>query len=417
MSRSLLVRIVGLAAVFAVLSPAAAALGATHIVTVAAGSDPSAIAADAGVSAEYVYDTALTGFAATLEQADIAALQSDARVLDVTASGGTSTGPGAIRSTISSAPPQFTSWGQDRMGLLDSPTAKVDTRDRRMDRIDVDIAIVDSGIESGHPDLNVAGGVNCLGDGKGWADQDGHGTLVSGFAAAIDNRFGVVGVAPGARVWAVRVAQPDGYIPDAALLCGLDWVAEHAGTIEVANLSLGDDDRDNGNCGDYSAPGRSDPLHQAICRVADAGVVIVAAAGNESMDARRSVPAAYPEVIAVSAITETDGKVGGLGPAPWCLPGEADDHLATFSNYGPAIDIAAPGVCVTSTYLGGLYATANGTSFATPHVSGAAALVMQNHPYVSPERVKELVLAAAAHDPIYGDRDNITEPVLHVGSL
>ena len=95
-----------------------------------------------------------------------------------------------------------------RVGGLESPTAKIDGKDKR---VNVDIAILDGGIQPDHPDLNVAGGVNCL-DGKkrDWDDRDGHGTMVAGFAAALDNKIGVVGIAPGARVWAVRVADPDG---------------------------------------------------------------------------------------------------------------------------------------------------------------------------------------------------------------
>ena len=87
-----------------------------------------------------------------------------------------------------------------RVGGLESPTAKIDGID---ERIDVDIAILDGGIQPDHPDLNVVGGQNCVGNGKSWDDRDGHGTMVAGFAAAKDNSIGVVGVAPGARLWAV----------------------------------------------------------------------------------------------------------------------------------------------------------------------------------------------------------------------
>ena len=127
--------------------------------------------------------------------------------------------------------------------MLESPTADVDGVD---ERIDVDVTIVDGGIDPTHPDLNVAGGFNCVGSkNKAWTDLDGHGTRVAGVAAALDNTIGVVGIAPGARLWAVRVADPTGYIRDADLLCGLDWIAQHSDVIDVANLSLEGNDKND----------------------------------------------------------------------------------------------------------------------------------------------------------------------------
>ena len=158
-------------------------------------------------------------------------------------------------------------------------------------------------------------------------------------------------------------------------------------------------------------------MHQAICSLVDAGVVVVVSAGNESALASEQLPAAYSEVIAVSAFTETDGIPGGFGPEAGCFPGERDDFLASFSNFGSAVDIAAPGVCVAQRALDGTYQKVQGTSFAAPHVAGAAALVSARHPEYSPARVRQALLDAAEYAPLGGDPDGIAEPILNVGAL
>ena len=245
--------------------------------------------------------------------------------------------------------PQFVPWGVERVGGLLSPTAHIDGIDQR---VDADVAVLDSGVEP-LSDLPVAGGVDCLG-GKAreglLRDTQGHGTPVAGAIAALDNSFGVVGIAPGARIWSVRVLPVDDVVRDADLLCGVDWVAEHASVIDVANVSLSglfedgwrDDATGRLSVGDY--------LHLAICRAVARSVTFVVAAGNDSLDAALTTPASYDEVIAVSALSDSDGKPGGSG-APTCLD-TADDVFAFFSNFGLDIDIAAPGVCVETTYPG-----------------------------------------------------------------
>ena len=294
-----------------------------------------------------------------------------------------------------------------RVGALQSPTAALDGYDTG---VDADIAIVDSGISYGNPDLNIAGGVDCTGSGS-WDDTVGHGTFVAGLAAARDDGRGVVGVAPGARLWAVKVMGPDQTITDAAFLCGLDWVAGNAATIDVMNLSLGGPGVDT-DCG----AGGFDALaleHAAVCRIVAAGVVAVAAAGNDGVDASDTNPAGYPEVITVSASTDTDGLPGGLGPPPTCYPG-ADDTLASYSDFGAPVDITAPGTCVESTWLSGQYVVASGTSAAAPLVSGGAALVRAVHPDWAVDQVREWLLATATPGPMAGDNDGYPEPMLNV---
>jgi subtilisin family serine protease len=274
--------------------------------------------------------------------------------------------------------------------------------------------VLDGGLVTSHPDLNVAGGVNCA-NGKGsWEDQDGHGTLVGGIIGALDNSQGFVGAAPGARLWGVRVARKNGRTTDSEIICGLDWVIANAATIEVANMSLGGKGTDDGNCGNGKP---RDALHQAVCATVAAGVTVVVSAGNEAVDASKVKPAAYDEVITVSAISDTDGQTGALGGLDTCGDGEADDQFATFSNYGADVDLAAPGVCVESTYLDDGYGHGSGTSFSAPIVSGAAALYISTHPYVSPAAVRTALIAAAESGTYTGDPDSTHEPVVNFAAL
>ena len=197
------------------------------------------------------------------------------------------------------------------------------------------------------------------------------------------------------------------------ILCGIDWVAAHADTIDVANMSLSDIGRSDGECGARF----HDPTHVGICGLVAAGVTVAAAAGNESRDTADEVPAAYPEVITVSAMADGDGLPGGLGPAPACLPGTFDDQFAFFSNFGASVDVAAPGVCVGSTWPDDYSFRESGTSMATPHVAGAAALYRAAHPAASPAAVRSALLAARQQVALPGDPDGINEGVVNVAGF
>ena len=155
-----------------------------------------------------------------------------------------------------------------------------------------------------------------------------------------------------------------------------------------------------------------------------AGVTYTAAAGNEAVDAKSVVPASFPEVIAVSAIVDTDGKCGGVSSIS--TSAGRDDTFASFSNYGPVVDIAAPGVLVRTTASGGTYTSFSGTSASTPHVTGAAALYKSTHADATPSDIRNALISSGTkagtacdgkgHGYFTGDHDTIAEPLLYVAS-
>ena len=230
---------------------------------------------------------------------------------------------------------QVTPWGIDKIDAeIVWPTGNnADT---------IKVGIIDTGISKDHPDLkaNIKGGVNTIRPQKSWNDDNGHGSHVAGIVAALNNSSGVVGAAPLADLYAIKVlnANGSGYLSD--VIEGIQWAV--AKNMRVVNMSLGTG---------------SDILsmRDAVIAARNAGVVVVAAAGNSGGSVL--YPAAYPEVIAVSATDQ-------------------DNQSAWFSSYGPEVDLAAPGVSIYSTYKSSNYATLSGTSMAAPHVAGATALLL-----------------------------------------
>lgn len=314
-----------------------------------------------GLGLQQVYEHALKGFAATVPDARLEAVKRDARVDFVS--------DDRKVTTLAKAPPVSVTAQQIPNGI-----DRINAENKTNKGAGVNVAVIDTGIDLKHPDLktNIVGGKNCS-TGKSYADGNGHGTHVAGTIAALDNGTGVVGAAPQAKLWSVRVLNNSGSGSWSSVICGIDFVTSKAATIKIANMSLGGGGSSDDNCGKSN----NDALHKAICRSRDAGVTYIVSAGNSNANASMFVPAAYDDaVITVSALADSDGQPNGTGPA---TSYGADDTFASFSNYGSVVDLGAPGVSVYSTWKGGGYTTISGTSMATPHVTGAAVLYLATH--------------------------------------
>lgn len=243
------------------------------------------------------------------------------------------------------------------------------------------VAVLDTGIDLDHPDLNAVDGENCVSPGSSSDDDNGHGSHAAGTIGAKNNGVGVVGVAPGTTLHSVKVLDNYGFGSWSQVICGIDWITANSASlnIKVANMSFVGSGSNDGNCGNTNG----DALHLAICNATASGVTFVAAAGNAGAGLSGYVPAAYPEVLTATAVSDSDGKPGGAGGAPGCATGELDDRYASTSNFAASPDealhtVAAPGVCISSTWRDGTYRTSSGTSTAAPAAAGSVALCIGN---------------------------------------
>jgi subtilisin len=360
-----------------------------------------------GFTADRTFTSAFRGLTAKLNPRQVTRLRMDPAVLAV------------VPDEKIELAAQLIPTGIDRISGRLSRAAKIDGVD---ERVDADVAVVDTGIAA-VADLNVAGGYNCSTANRSlWRDVHGHGTHVAGTVGAIDNATGVVGVAPGVRLWAVKILDDGGSGLLSWYVCGLDWIAAQRDPadptrplIESVNMSVTKWGKDDHDCGATN----DDILHMAICRVVAGGITVVAAAANDHGSAAARVPAAYDEVITVSALADSDGKPGALG-GPRCFSWgsyDDDDSFANFSNYGSDVDIIAPGKCIWSTVPGG-HMYMSGTSMAAPHVAGAAALVKAMRPKLTPAQVKKsLQDLGTLNWKITSDPDPYHEKLLDVSRI
>jgi subtilisin family serine protease len=358
-----------------------------------------AVAAEHEVEPTHVYAHALDGFAASVTPGRLQALERDPRVRYVEADAEVA------------AAGQVVPTGVQRVNADDNPAIPTDGTSGTLG-VDADIAVLDTGIDASHPDLNVVSSTVCaavlrgrpadrgMSCEPGGTDLNGHGTLVAGVAGARDNGDGVVGVAPGARLWSVKVLDDVGSGTTSAVVAGIDHVTAHADRIDVANLSL---------VGDASAA-----MDQAISTSVAAGVTYVLAAGNQGTDVANVAPAGHPGALTVSALVDFDGEPGGDGANdcgyPW---DDGDDTFASFGNYGAGVDMIAPGACILSTRPGGL-GMVDGTSFAAPHVAGGAAILASRG--LGVDAIHSTLLAQGSQDWLTETSpDGTPYPLLDVG--
>lgn len=274
----------------------------------------------------------------------------------------------------------------------------------------VKVGVLDTGTDARHDDLRVVGGYNCTHDARGaegWGwDGHGHGSHTAGTIGAIANneRF-VVGVAPGVALYSIPVLGMDGSGTSATVLCGINKALELG--LDIVNLSLGGTHQ-AAECGGF------DPVTNGYCKAINQGLIVVAAAGNDSNDAIAQGPANIPGVLTVSAIVDFDGEPGGNGVGlPGCGLGHRDDYQAVFSSWGSVVEVAGPGGCILSTLPGNTWGYASGTSMATPHVVGVLAAFMARYPDCRGQDAVDAVLQYAERDewsaegmPGYWEGDN-----------
>ncbi len=258
----------------------------------------------------------------------------------------------------------YTALGLDRIDQADLPLDKSFTYSGKADNVTA--FVIDTGVQADHPALGgrVSGGFDAVDNDDKPDDENGHGTHVAGTIGSEE-----YGVAKGVKIVPVRVLDAQGSGTTEGVIAGIDWVAKNHQGPSVANMSLGG--------------GADEALDKAVQAAIESGVTFAVAAGNSSDDAGNSSPARVPEALTIAASDDADKQ-------------------AEFSSFGKVVDLYAPGVDITSAWIGGETKTISGTSMATPHVAGAVALYLAANPDATPSAVAEAITAAATKDKIGG---------------
>ncbi|MCE5229798.1 S8 family serine peptidase [bacterium] len=377
-----------------------------YIVKVKSGAAPAAVVKAHGVAADHVYTHAVKGFAGSIPPGQLKALQQDPwvesivpdRVVKAIGNVKAQVRPEKTPRPTPTPAPQVVPAGVSRIGA--SPASSLYTG------AGVGVAIVDTGIDFAHADLTVsASSFTAYASSQ---DDNGHGTHVAGIVAARNNDIDVVGVAPGATLYAVKVLNASGSGYDSDIIAGLDWISQNASSvtpaIRVANMSLG-------------RPGslNDDPsLRAAIQSLYNAGIVVVVSAGNSNnSEVSQQIPSGYPEVLAVASTTAQAGtsksRTASAIPVDTASFFTTDGAFSTSTHIG--VTISAPGedqenlakngaassVGILSTRLGGGTTRMSGTSMASPHVCGVVARLFEaNSGIADVETVRSLIRSNAS---------------------
>lgn len=334
------------------LKTAADPVPGRYIVTLEKGVDAAGAAKRLGLKPAFLYTSALNGFAVPLTPLQLTIVRNSLGVKAVEEDAKVRSVPKPSRTGATRAP--AASWGLDRIDqrAWDKANGRGDGQfTTQGNGSGVTAYILDTGIEYGHEEFagRAAFGFDAVGDGRDGADCNGHGTHVAGTVGG-----STYGVAKKANLVSVRVLGCDGQGTYSGIVAGLDWVAKNAVQPAVLNASLGGD--------------RSDALNAAADAVTAAGVLPVVAAGNSSKDACMVSPASASKVLTVAASNK------------W-------DEETSFSNYGTCVSLYAPGEQIVSAQLAGGSVALDGTSMASPHVAGVAALYKQANPKAAPEDI------------------------------
>jgi subtilisin family serine protease len=347
-------------------APVVAALGnaveGSYIVVVKEGADPRSVAAITGVNPNFVYTAALNGFAGTLTAGQLNALQHNPNVEYIEEDQ-----VGSVTTTQSGA-----TWGLDRIDQRSRPLSGTYTYTATASNVRA--YIIDTGIQATHPQFGTRAQAS-----YGGSDCHGHGTHVAGTIGST-----TYGVAKSVQLRGVRVLGCSGTGSYSAIIAGVDWVRTNAVKPAVANMSLG---------GGYSSS-----LNTAVTNLINSGVFVAVAAGNENQNACNVSPASVSAALTVASSTSSDAK-------------------SSFSNYGSCVDIYAPGSSITSTWINSGTSTISGTSMASPHAAGVAALYKATYGDASSSTITSWIINNSTASVITGNPSGTPNRLLYKSTL